>query len=548
MSLHPQQLGVIPSETIRVAKAAFPKGNIYLRMRDELGVFYSDNHFNSLFSQKGKPAFCPWRLALITIMQYVEGLTDRQAADAVRSRLDWKYALGLELTDSGFDFSVLSEFRNRLIEGGLEQQLLEEMLKVFKEQELLKSPQKQRTDSTHILAAVRVLNRLENIGETLRYALNSIAAVAPDWLRNIVPDEEWYSRYGQRFQENRLPTSKKERNQMAVMIGHNGNYLLDIIWSNSELEWLRHLEAVEILRLVWIQQFYVDNGQLKLREGALCPPSNILINSPYDPDVRMGNKRTRQWIGYKVHLSETCDENLPHLITYVETTPSSKKDHEIMENLHKFLDENHLAPSQHLADSAYIDTDLLISSRKDYEIDLIGPIQKNPQWQAREGKGFSIADFKIDWKQKIVSCPNGKIARTWSPKINRYQQPVIQIAFKKSDCQSCPNLSDCTKAKCGYRTLTIRSEECHKTLLEARARQTTKQFKKQYASRAGIEGTISQGTRAFGLRFCRYRGFPKTRLQHILTACAINLVRVWEWWTDAYTFGTSPSRFAALAP
>ena len=111
MSLHPQQLGAIPPETIRVAKAAFPKGNIYLRMRDELGVFFSDNNFNSLFSQKGKPAFCPWRLALITIMQYVEGLTDRQAADAVRSRLDWKYALGLELTDSGFDFSVLSEFR-----------------------------------------------------------------------------------------------------------------------------------------------------------------------------------------------------------------------------------------------------------------------------------------------------------------------------------------------------------------------------------------------------------------------------------------------------
>ncbi|MGK7953852.1 MAG: transposase, partial [Crocosphaera sp.] len=331
-------------------------------------------------------------------------------------------------------------------------------------------------------------------------------------------------------------------------IGHDGNYLLDIIWSNSELEWLRHLEAVEILRLVWIQQFYVDNEQLKLREGALCPPSNILINSPYDPDVRMGNKRTRQWIGYKVHLSETCDEKSPHLITYVETTPSSKKDHEIMENLHGFLDENHILPSEHFADSAYIDTDLLISSEKNYEIDLIGPIQKDPQWQARVGKGFSIADFKIDWKQKVVTCPNGKIARAWSPKINRYQQPVIQIAFKKSDCQSCPNLSDCTKAKSGYRTLTIRSEECHKTLLEARARQTTKQFKKQYASRAGIEGTISQGVRAFGLRFCRYRGFSKTRLQHILTACAINLVRVWEWWTDAYTFGTSPSRFAALAP
>ena len=161
MSLHPQKIASIPSDTIRVAQSAFPKGNIYLKMRDELGVFYDDNCFSTLFSLQGKPALAPWRLALITIMQFVEGLTDRQAADAVRGRLDWKYALSLELTDSGFDFSVLSEFRTRLIEAGKEQQLLEQMLAIFQEKGLLKSPQKQRTDSTHILAAIRVLGRLE---------------------------------------------------------------------------------------------------------------------------------------------------------------------------------------------------------------------------------------------------------------------------------------------------------------------------------------------------------------------------------------------------
>ncbi len=547
MSLHPQQLGVIPSETVRVAKAAFPKGNIYLRMRDELGVFYSDNNFNSLFSQKGKPAFCPWRLALITIMQYVEGLTDRQAADAVRSRLDWKYALGLDLTDSGFDFSVLSSFRDRLIKGGLEQQLFEQMLNVFKEKDLLKSPQKQRTDSTHILAAIRVLDRLENIGETLRYALNSIAAVAPDWLRKIVPDEEWYSRYGQRFQENHLPTSKTERETLAVMIGKDGHYLLELIWSNEELEWLRHIEAVEILRLVWIQQFYVENSLVKMREYSSYPPGAILIKSPYDIDARRGSKGTREWTGYKVHISETCDENSPHLITYIETTLSTNKDHEVMENLHEALRDKNLSPSQHLVDAGYIDSELLVTSRKNHQIDLIGPAPGDSQWQAREGKGFGLTDFKIDWKNQVAYCPKEKISHKWNLRLNRYKQPVIQIAFQKSDCQSCPNLSDCTKAKSGYRTLTLRTEEVHKTLVQARAREKTKDFKEQYKKRAGIEGTISQGTRAFGLRFSRYRGFPKTRLQHILTACAINLVRVWEWWTDAYTFGTTPTRFAALA-
>ena len=422
------------------------------------------------------------------------------------------------------------------------------MLSIFKEKGLLKSPQKQRTDSTHILAAIRVLGRLENIGETLRFALNSLAAVAPDWLRQIVPDDDWYSRYGQRFQENRFPASKKERNELAVMMGTEGSYLLDAIWSESEREWLRHLEAVEILRRVWIQQFYVDNGSLQLREPSNCPPPAILINSPYDPDARMGNKRTREWTGYKVHLSETCDEDAPHLITYVETTPSTNKDHEIMENLHGSLDQQSLSPSQHLVDAGYIDTELLVTTGQNYEIDLIGPAPGDSQWQAREGKGFGLANFKIDWEQEVVRCPNEKLSRIWKPRFNRYQQPVIHVAFKKSDCQSCPTVANCTKAKGGFRTLTLRPQQFHETLEKARVRQTTPEFKKQYATRAGVEGTISQGTRAFGLRRCRYRGFPKTRLQHIVTACALNLVRIWEWWTDAYTFGTTPSRFAALTP
>ena len=229
MSLHPQPPSQIPPDTVRVALAAFPKGNIYMRMRDELGTIYTDGAFAPLFPLQGQPALAPARLALITIMQFVEGLTDRQAADAVRSRIDWKYALSLELTDQGFDFSVLSEFRSRLIKGGAEQQLLSKMLSCLREKGLLKAPKQQRTDSTHILAAIRVLGRLENIGETLRYALNSISAVAPDWLKKIIPSTDWYDCYGQRIQENRLPSSKEERNILAVKIGADGIYLLDAI-------------------------------------------------------------------------------------------------------------------------------------------------------------------------------------------------------------------------------------------------------------------------------------------------------------------------------
>jgi len=167
MSLPVEHEYTIPEETARVARAAFPRGNAYVQMRDELGILYEDQAFRVLFSRTGQPGIAPWRLMLITIMQYMEGLTDRQAAAAVGSRIDWKYVLSLELTASSFDSSVLSEFRRRLVDGSAETYILDELLKRFQEQGLLKVRGRQRSDSTHVLAAIRVMDRLELVGETL---------------------------------------------------------------------------------------------------------------------------------------------------------------------------------------------------------------------------------------------------------------------------------------------------------------------------------------------------------------------------------------------
>jgi transposase len=215
----------IPEETVRVAVAAFSKGNPYLILRDELGELYKDQDFASLFSSQGRPAERPACLALVTLLQFAEGLTDRQAADAVVSRIDWKYLLGLELTDPGFDFTLLCDFRARLIEGRLETQLLEQFLERFKQRGLIKARMRQRTDATHVLAAVRLLNRLELVGETLRQALNSLAVVAPEWLRVRAP-QEWYLRYAARFEAYRLPKTQSERMALALQIGTDGLQLL----------------------------------------------------------------------------------------------------------------------------------------------------------------------------------------------------------------------------------------------------------------------------------------------------------------------------------
>ena len=202
--LHPQESPSVHEETHRVACAAFPKGTLCLHIADALGPIDHDGQFVTLFLRRGQPAEAPGRLALATVLQYVEGLSDRQAADAVRGRIDWKYALGLSLTDPGFDHTVLSEFRSRLIDGGAERLLLDTLLRCLREQGLVKAGGRQRTDSTHVLTAVRGLNRLERAGETLRAALNELAVVTPDWLQALAP-AAWYERYGRRVENYRLP-------------------------------------------------------------------------------------------------------------------------------------------------------------------------------------------------------------------------------------------------------------------------------------------------------------------------------------------------------
>jgi transposase len=217
MSLHTHAVYQVPEDTQRIARAAFLHGNPYMQVTDTLGTIYQDEQFAALFPTRGQPAEAPARLALVTVLQFAEGFSDRQTADAVRGRIDWKYVLGLELTDPGFDHTVLSEFRTRLLAGGAEQWLLDTLLTRLRAQGLLKPRGRQRTDSTHVLAAIRVLNRLERVGETLRAALNSLAVVAPAWLQAIALPE-WYDRYGRRVENYHLPKTEAARKELTTVI------------------------------------------------------------------------------------------------------------------------------------------------------------------------------------------------------------------------------------------------------------------------------------------------------------------------------------------
>ncbi len=554
MSLQPRPVPPVPEQTILVARAAFSKGNLYMRLRDELGTFYSDQNFADLYSKRGQPAFSPWRLALVTVFQYLENLSDRQAAEAVRARIDWKYALSLELSDSGFDHSVLCEFRSRLLEGKAEQRLLDRMLEHFRERGLLKKGGTQRTDSTHALAAIRVMNRLELVTETLRAALNALAATAPDWLRSIAP-AQWHARYGQRAEQSRMPHKEPARTRFAEQVGSDGFLLLETVQRERGADLLA-VPAVTTLQRVWERHFRCvdsdddgnsDGTRVILRDSKDLVRAATAIESPYDTEARHSSKRDIIWTGYKAHLSETCDEGAPRLVTNVHTTVATTQDVSCTAEIHDGLARKDLLPGRHLVDAGYVDAELVLQSQSKYSVDLFGPTRSNPSWQARLG-GYDLSQFWVDWEAKRVTCPQGKKSVSWvAATAKPYDHPVVYVRFARADCQAYPNRVRCVRSESGRpRGLNLRRQEDYEALQRARERIASEQGKREYRLRAGVESTHAQAVRRSGLRQCRYIGLAKAHLQHLATATALNLVRSAEFLAGAQPAATRVSRFARL--
>ncbi len=404
MSLHPELIGEVPAETARVARAAFPKGTVATRLRDEFSALFEDEDFRTLYPAQGQPGFPPWRLALVTVFQLLEHPSDRQAADAVRARIDWNSALGLELTDPGFHFSVLAEFRARLVAKGAEHLLLDRMLERFKERGLVKARGKQRTDSTHVLAAVHDLHLLELVAETLRAALDDMAAAAPDWLHGVV--QPACERYGRRIEEHRLPKGQDKRQALALEIGADGFVLLDALHGPTAPAAARELPMLQTLRDVWL-------------------------------------------------------------------------------------------PAEDFVDSGYVDAELPASNQRDFGLSLEGPVRGV---SSRVGHGYGLRHFAIDWGDEQVTCPQGKTSVSWRTIRVADGSPRLQALFSRGDCRACSARAMCTLASSGCRTVHVHLREAYEALNAARARMTDPAWVERHHRRAGVEGTLSQGVRAFGMR------------------------------------------------
>ncbi|MFE2188745.1 IS1182 family transposase [Streptomyces sp. NPDC059455] len=530
MSLRPRSGEHVPPLTAQVARASNPGGTTAIWVRDRLDGLWCDEDFADWYPRDGRPGLSPAQLATVCVLQFLLGLSDRQAAEAVRCRIDFTYAMAMELDDPGFHHSVLADFRDRLAEDGRADRLLDLALARLKEAGLVRERTTQRTDSTHVLAAVRDLTRLELITEAVRAAFEEVAGTSPHPLDGLV-DEDWGLRYGRPVRLGKNPTKPKTR---------------ILATGNDAVRLLEHLDRhgadrtcgprVHALRQIMVQNYHYDAaGHLRWRTaekegGPGLPPSSRAIVSPYDTSARYARHgHIISWKGFAAHRTETCGPDGPNVITDVATTAATTHDSQVLPGIHTPLARRGLLPAEHLVDAGYTSLPHLDQAAREHQVTVSGPLRSNPTRQHRQNEGFARDDFSIDYDRRQVTRPQGQVSQGWHgpyPTSSPTAAPLIVARFTKSQCRPCPVRSRCTSTVDSARTVGFPPRELRDLRLRVRTEQQTPQWKARYAIRSGVEGTVNEFAHGHGMRRYRYRGQGKAHVQHVLTAIAVNIERL----------------------
>ncbi|WP_405639002.1 IS1182 family transposase [Streptomyces sp. NBC_00019] len=511
----------MPSATARVARASNPRGTTAMWVRDRLDGLWHDEDFDAWYPRDGRPGLSPAQLATVSVLQFLLNLSDRQAAEAVRCRIDFKYALALDLEDPGFHHSVLSDFRDRLAQDDRADALLDLALARLQEAGLVKARGRQRTDSTYLRAAVRELTRLELVLEAVRAALEECARTSPEILDGLVT-EDWALRYGRQVRLVSQPSHPAARLKQA---GADAADLLDRI--HSQRPGAAPGPAAEALRQIMVQHFLIDaRGRLRPRtEKDGLPPTGRRLESPYDLEARYVRRGHRTWTGYLAHATETCDEGSVNVITDVATTAPTG-DSVALPGIHTRLKRRRLLPAQHLVDGGYTSVTLMDTAARTHHIEVIGPVSPDNSWQRKAGTGFSREDFTVDFDRRQVTCPGGKVSGNWTEP--PAQAPYTVVPFDTRHCSPCPHRASCTRSNDPRkgRTVYFLPRRLHDLQAQNRADQQDPQWQRLYASRSGVEGTMNELVNGHRMRRCRYHGVAKAHVQHVLTAIAVNIERL----------------------
>jgi transposase len=516
MTLHKRDRREIPPDTFQLGQKLLDEHNPYRLIGDRLGDLISDDDYADLYASIGGPAISPALLALVTVFQMVEKLPDRQAAEAVKMRIDWKYALHLELDDAGFSFTNLSHFRQRLIEHQAQYRVFDRLLALLVALGYVRRRGRQRTDSTYVLGLVAQLSRLELVWETLRVALRAVEKMDAAWIESNLP-EVFMQRYGVKRSDYNL--TKRQAAQELSQAGADGFWLLAQLERAPQA--MRELRAVETLKTVWQQQFEQDE-----RGHYQGPRKKVdahgLIQSPHDPEVRYRKKRGKPWKGFSAQVSETAeDKGEANFITDAGLTDAQRDDSTSLPAIQERLEGRGLLPSQQIVDQNYISGPRLAES-EEKGVELVGPVVPQPG-----PPGFKLDDFQVDLEQGQATCPAGKRSVSMQVREEAGRSRRYMFAFGQQ-CLKCPSYGVCTQAKQGR---TIQYDEYHPYIQQRRTEMETETFRQAMQRRPPIEGTLSQLVRQ-GIRRARYRGLRRVDLQLIFTAVGANLKRLCQVWAS----------------
>lgn len=525
MSLQWELFREIPNDTAELGQAILPPDNAYRQIGERFDdLFPDESEFAKLYKTTGRGAIPPLLSALVTVFQMLEKVPDREAAELVVTRIDWKYALHLPLAYPGFHFSDLSAFRQRLLEHKQERIVFERLLKQLKKLGLIKARGKMRTDSTHVLGVVERLSQLELVLETIRVALRAVTEVASNWTRQHLP-AAFYETY--QTPQSQYGMTQDEAYAKLIKAGQDGFWFLAQLDQSAPQAVLK-LSEVATLRTVLQQQFPQGPGR---PPAAKRPHGTGIIESPHETEARRAAKGDKVWTGYKVQVTETCDEDRPHLIVDLEPTEAPAHDRPALEKVQARLQDQDTMPSEQYVDQSYISGKSIADSEK-LGINLKGM----PLEDTRGPEGFRQVDFQVDEDNQQATCPAGERATRWYERAGPEGEPAkIEIDFDAATCQACEFFGRCTKSARG------RSLELHayrKVLAARRAEAETETYREDMHRRAGIEGAISELVRGYGLRRARYRGLAKMRLQTLFTAVAVNLKRLARWWARQRALAT----------
>jgi transposase len=490
-------------------------------LRPELEAMYcSDN---------GRPAEEPSRMLAVLILQFMEGLPDRKAVEACTYDLRWKLALWMEADEPAFHSTSLVKFRNRLLKYNLVEIGFDAVLLAMRKAGYLKAHQAQRLDSTHVIGWVGHMGRLECVRETVRLALEVLAEL-PERDR---PEtwSIWWERYVQSALDFRVDVETLK--QKMTQVGQDARMI--VAWIDTLPDAVKNMKSVGVLRRVYEENFHEVDGHMEKTRAQ--PPG--AVHNPHDPDAQWSTKGTlpgknKEWVGYKTQVAETLPSAEPDVkaptdavITAIVTQSAITSDHGSIKDVEEEWKREDLGkPKELYVDGGYTSGEVLAdAAREDREVH--GPIQSAPQRDER----FSAEDFDVNIGQRVTICP----AQHASTNCSRLEDNTGKVSYRfewnNGLCRSCEHRACCLGVHQPHRTLLVGQHHQH---TQARRREMkTDAFKLLMHRRNGVEGTISELKRGYGLRRCRYRGLIKTGLQNYLIGAACNIKRwarrmVWE--------------------